>query len=77
MLGLAIADAAIRLLIAIAPAHLPRLNEISIDPAVLAFTFLTALASGVLFGIIPVFKYAGPNISAALRGGGRTSSQTR
>ncbi len=77
MLGLAIADAAIRLLIAMAPAHLPRLNEISVDPAVLAFTFLTALASGVLFGIIPVFKYAGPNISAALRGGGRTSSQTR
>ncbi|MGA2741042.1 MAG: ABC transporter permease [Bryobacteraceae bacterium] len=77
MLGLAIADAAIRLLIAIAPAHLPRLNEISIDPAVLAFTVLTALSSGVLFGIIPVFKYAGPRIATALRGGGRTSSQTR
>src|SRR5580700_5177859 len=39
VLGLAIADAAVRLLVAIAPAHLPRLNEISIDPAVLAFTF--------------------------------------
>jgi len=77
VLGLAIAEAAIRLLIAIAPANLPRLNEISIDPGVLAFTFCTALLSGVVFGIIPVFKYAGPRIATPLRGGGRTSSQTR
>jgi predicted permease len=77
VLGLGIAEAAIRLLIAIAPANLPRLNEISIDPGVLAFAFSTALGSGVLFGIIPVFKYAGPSIATPLRGGGRTSSQTR
>ena len=77
ILGLGIAEAAIRLLIAIAPANLPRLNEISIDPVVLAFTFFTALVSGVLFGIIPVFKYTGPSIATPLRGGGRTSSQTR
>jgi putative ABC transport system permease protein len=77
ILGLGIAEAAIHLLIAIAPANLPRLNEISIDPLVLAFTFFTALVSGVLFGIIPVFKYAGPRIATPLRGGGRTSSQTR
>jgi len=76
ILGLGIAEAAIRLLIAIAPANLPRLNEISIDPVVLAFTFVTALVSGVLFGMIPVFKYAGPRIATPLRGG-RTSSQTR
>ena len=77
ILGVGIAEAAIRLLIAIAPANLPRLNEISIDPLVLAFTFFTALLSGVLFGIIPVFKYAGPRIAIPLRGGGRTSSHTR
>jgi putative ABC transport system permease protein len=77
ILGLGIAEVAIRLLIAIAPAHLPRLSEISIDPVVLAFTFFTALISGVLFGIIPVFKYAGPRIAIPLRAGGRTSSETR
>jgi putative ABC transport system permease protein len=77
ILGLGIAEAAIRLLIAIAPANLPRLNEISIDPVVLAFTFFIALISGILFGIIPVFKYAGPRFGIPLRGGGRTSSQTR
>jgi len=77
VLGLGLAYAAIRLLVAMAPAHLPRLSEISIDPAVLAFTLLIALASGLLFGMIPAIKYAGPRIAAALRGGGRTSSQTR
>jgi putative ABC transport system permease protein len=77
ILGLGIAEASIRLLIAIAPANLPRLNEISIDPVVLAFTFVTALGSGVLFGIIPVLKYAGPRVAIPLRAGGRASSQTR
>ena len=77
ILGLGIAEAAIRLLVAIAPANLPRLNEISIDPVAAAFTFFTALMSGVLFGIIPIFKYAGPHIATPLRGGGRTSSQSR
>jgi predicted permease len=60
-----------------APANLPRLNEISIDPAVILFTFAIALVTGVLFGMIPVIKYAGPQIANALRGGGRTSSQSR
>src|SRR3984885_11604426 len=77
VLGLGLCEAAIRALIALAPAHLPRVNGISIDPPVLLFTFVTALACGFLFGLIPVIRYAGPRIGTALRGGGRTSSQTR
>jgi len=76
-LGLGLAYGAIRVLIAMAPAHLPRLNEISIDAAVILFTFAIALVTGVLFGMIPVVKYAGPQIANALRGGGRTASQSR
>ena len=76
-LGLGLAYGAVRALIAMAPAHLPRLNEISIDPAVILFMLATALAAGLLFGIIPVVKYASPRIATSLRGGGRTSSQTR
>ncbi len=37
----------------------------------------TALLTGLLFGMIRSIKYAGPRTVAALRGGGRTSSQTR
>jgi putative ABC transport system permease protein len=75
-LGLGIAYGAVQVLIAMAPAHLPRLNEISIDPAVILFTLAAALVTGVLFGMIPVIKYAGPRIAHALRGGGRTSSRS-
>jgi predicted permease len=77
VLGLGLAFGAIRLLVAIAPANLPRLNEIFIDPAVVLFTFTTALVTGVMCGMIPIIKYGGSGIAPTLRGGGRTSSQTR
>jgi predicted permease len=77
LLGLLFAYGAIRVLISIAPSHLPRLHEISIDPPVILFTLCAALLTGILFGMIPVIKYAGPRIDNELRGGGRTSSQSR
>ncbi len=76
-LGLALAFAALRLLVAMGPTNLPRLDEISIDPTVLLFTLVISLVAGVLFGLIPVFKYGGPRLETALRQGGRTSSSGR
>ncbi len=76
-LGLGFAYGAIRILVAIAPANLPRLNEIAIDPVVILFTFIIALITGIAFGFIPVLKYAGAGIAPALGGGGRTSSLSR
>jgi predicted permease len=73
-LGVGLAYAALRLLVAMGPSQLPRLSEISIDPLVLLFTLGVSLVAGVLFGLIPVFKYAGPRLETALRQGGRTSS---
>ncbi len=76
-LGLGIAYAALRVLIAMAPANLPRLSEISIDPAVLAFTLVVSLIAGFLFGVIPVVKYAGPRLAQSIRAGGRSLSSSR
>jgi predicted permease len=76
-LGLGFAYALIRLLVAIGPAGLPRLNEISIDPQVLLFSMAISLIAGILFGLIPVFKYAGPHLGTGLRDGGRGSSVGR
>ena len=73
-LGLGVAYGALRLLVAMGPSQLPRLDEISIDPSVLLFTLGISLMAGVLFGLIPVFKYAGPQLQTALRQGGRNSS---
>ncbi|PWT85875.1 MAG: multidrug ABC transporter substrate-binding protein, partial [Blastocatellia bacterium] len=76
-LGLGIAYAGLRILVAMGPTTLPRLNEISIDPRALGFTLIISLLSGVLFGLIPALKYASPKRSGSLGGGGRTSSQSR
>ena len=77
-LGLALAWAALKWLIHLAPAGLPRLNEISIDPSVFIFTVLVSLVAGTCFGLIPVYKYAGPRgIGTGLRDGGRGSSAGR
>lgn len=58
-LGLGFAYVGLRLLMAMGPANLPRLNEISIDPMVLIFAAGVSLLSGLLFGLLPVLKYAG------------------
>jgi predicted permease len=76
-LGLGLAYAALRILVAKGPATLPRLAEIGIDPLVLAFVVGVSLFSGALFGVIPVWKYAGPRVAGALRDVGRTFSQSR
>jgi len=75
--GLGVAYAAKALLIRLAPQYLPRVDDITIDPSVLLFTLVLALASGLLFGLMPVLKYAAPEITPALRAGGRTLSQSR
>ncbi|MBV8817941.1 MAG: ABC transporter permease, partial [Acidobacteriaceae bacterium] len=77
LLGLALAYACIRVLRAVAPAHLPRLDEITIDPAVLLFTIAVSLLAGILFGLIPVFKYARPHLGTSLRESGRSLSEGR
>jgi putative ABC transport system permease protein len=76
-LGLALAYAALRALAASGLEHLPRIENISIDPWVLAFTLAISLAAGLIFGLIPVFKYARPHLSNTLRGGGRSLSQSK
>jgi predicted permease len=77
VLGLALAYGAIRALVAIAPEGLPRLHDITIDPPVLAFTVGVSLLAGLLFGLIPVLKFARPHIAGALKEGGRLSSAGR
>jgi predicted permease len=75
VLGLALTEALIRVLVALAPTSLPRLDDIGIDGTVLAFALAVSLASGVLFGAIPALRYAGPRIVRSLRVVERTSSE--
>lgn len=74
LLGLGLAFAGIDLLVWLAPANIPRLDDISIDPVVLLFTLGISILAGVLFGCIPVFKYAAAPVGTLLREGGRALS---
>jgi predicted permease len=77
VLGLGLAYAALRVLVALAPSGIPRLQEIGIDGTVLLFTLGTAVLASVLFASIPVLKYAGAHLSTGIREGARALSQSR
>lgn len=77
VVGLGLAWSGLRVLAAARPRGLPRLDEIHIDPLVVGFALVVSLLAGVLFGLIPVLKYAGPRIYEVLRGGGRSLSGSR
>jgi predicted permease len=66
ILGVALAYAGVRLLVAAAPPNLPRLSEISIDTTVLAVAFAISLLGGLLFGLIPIVRYAGPRLAMGI-----------
>ncbi len=76
-LATGLAYAGLRLLVAIGPADLPRLNEISLDARAILFTLLLCLLASLLVGLIPALKFAGPQVSLSLRSAGRTSSANR
>jgi putative ABC transport system permease protein len=76
-LGVGLAYASVRLLVATGPANLPRLSEISIDARTLGFALFLSVLSGLLFGLIPALKYAGQRTMLALRSSGRSISVSR
>ncbi len=67
----------VRLLVAMAPSGLPRLDEIAINGYVLLFTLGISLLAGVLFGVIPLLRFAPRRLVNALKEGGRASSDGR
>lgn len=76
-LGIAFAHGALRILVALNPANLPRLNEITIDTNVLLFTLLVALMSGLLFGLAPALRYGRRVVVAGHTGARATASRER
>jgi predicted permease len=73
--GVLLASASIDLLHQLAPAELPRADEIAIDPVVLLFTVVISLAAGAVFGLVPALRL-GTISAAALKDGGRSASDT-
>ena len=70
--GVALAQAATTLLRTIAPAELPRVDDIGIDATVLLFTLAVSVLSGLLFGLFAVLRFGQPGLTA-LKEGGRSA----
>jgi predicted permease len=73
--GLVIAKWALYLVRTINPGNIPRLEDITINGAVLAFTLGISVATGVLFGLAPAWRALRLDLNTSLKSGGR-SGQT-
>ena len=76
-IGLVLAYAGIRVLVAAAPAGIPRLGETRVDLAVLAFTVSVAIVSSVVFGLVPSLRASRQDVQSTLRDGGRGAGVVR
>src|SRR5579872_7501183 len=74
-LGFAFAGAGLGTLLALAPVNLPRVEDVHLNGAVLTFTLLVALVTGVLFGVAPAAYAMRTNLNDTLKdGAGRASA---
>ena len=69
--GMLLAFLGTRLLVAMAPPSVPRIDEIGINLTALLFTLAVSVLAGILFGLLPAFRAGSRKALAALRDGGR------
>jgi predicted permease len=72
-LGFLISVWSTRVLMALAPDNIPRMNEVGVDARVFGFTLAVSLITGIAFGLIPALHAARPNLNDALKEGSRGS----
>ncbi len=72
--GLAIAMLGVRAMLLLAPAELPRLNEVAIDHTVLWFAAAIAAVTALACGVAPAWMAAREDTSETLKEGGKTST---
>lgn len=71
-LGVAVAVAGLRALLAFYPESLPRSADVGLDPTALVFTLGVSLVTGLVFGLAPLAHTKAGALSTALKeGGGR------
>jgi putative ABC transport system permease protein len=75
--GLVLGSWSIDLLRANGPADLPRLDQLHINGAVVAFTFGIACLTSLIFGLVPALQASRPEVEQALRDTSRGSSGAR
>jgi putative ABC transport system permease protein len=75
--GVLLARAALQALATIRPAGLPRIEDVTIDPAALSFTVLLSIACGVIFGLLPALQIVRQDFARVLNESGRGAARGR
>jgi putative ABC transport system permease protein len=75
--GLLLATWGVDLLVALAPADIPRLDAIGINRTVLLFTLALSVLTGIIFGLAPALSASKTNLVEALKEGSRGSTEGR
>ncbi|HXV85600.1 MAG TPA: ABC transporter permease [Gemmatimonadales bacterium] len=70
--GIGLAYAGIRVLVALAPEDLPRVESVALDGRVLVFATLVTLLTALLFGLAPSLRASRPDLLTPLRAAGRS-----
>ena len=76
-LGIALAIAGVKLIVTSAPDALPRVQEIHVDSAVLLFTFVISVFTGILFGVLPALQASAKQFLSSLKDGITVSAGAR
>ncbi|HYN07799.1 MAG TPA: ABC transporter permease [Vicinamibacterales bacterium] len=71
--GVLIAKGALYVVRTINPGNIPRLDAITLDGTVLAFTFGVSVLTGLVFGLVPALRAARVDLNTSLRAGGRNT----
>jgi len=73
-LGLFIAFWGIGALVSVAPESLPRMDEVGVNVAVLIFTSVVSVISGIAFGLVPALHSSKVDLQSSLKEGGRATT---
>lgn len=76
-LGVTLAILLLKTLLRFVPENLPRLDHVSVDGTVLAFSAVMAILTGVLFGVLPAWRMSRLDPAMALREGTRNMTSGR
>ena len=77
LLGLFLAYWGVSALRSFVPANVPRMDEVSVDPAVLGFTLGISLLTGLVFGLAPAWHVGRANLQDTLKETGQSTSAAR
>jgi putative ABC transport system permease protein len=75
--GIALAGGMLKATVSLLPVEIPRIEQVSVNGAVLAFAVAVSVLTGILFGLLPAWRMSQIEPTSALREGARSVSSGR